>query len=390
MIRLKTLLAGAAALAFAATGAQAQDDQLKIGLVATFSGPAAAIGDSVRNGFMLFLKQHDGQIGGVPTEVVVVDDELKPDVGVTKVKALLERDEVDIVVGTVFSNIMMAIAKPVFDAETLLISPNAGPSPLAGPACSKYYFNVAYQNDANHAVLGKYAADQGYKRVIVLAPNYQAGKDGVAGFKQFYDGEIVDEIYTQLGQLDFSAELARIAAAKPDAVYTFMPGGMGVNLVKQWDQAGLKDKVAFLSAFTVDELSLPATQDAAVGLKSGQQWGRNFDNALTKTFVADYESAYGAPPPLYAAQAYDVAVVIDAAVKKAGGDFKDTDKLIEAIAAGGVDTLRGPLTFGKNHFPVQDYYLAEATKTDDGKYVMVTTEKVLEGYVDSYADQCKM
>ncbi|WP_453969301.1 ABC transporter substrate-binding protein [Amorphus sp. MBR-141] len=389
-MRLKTLLAGAAALAFAATGAQAQDDQLKIGLVATFSGPAAAIGDSVRNGFMLFLKQHDGQIGGVPTEVVVVDDELKPDVGVTKVKALLERDEVDIVVGTVFSNIMMAIAKPVFDAETLLISPNAGPSPLAGPACSKYYFNVAYQNDANHAVLGKYAADQGYKRVIVLAPNYQAGKDGVAGFKQFYDGEIVDEIYTQLGQLDFSAELARIAAAKPDAVYTFMPGGMGVNLVKQWDQAGLKDKVAFLSAFTVDELSLPATQDAAVGLKSGQQWGRNFDNALTKTFVADYESAYGAPPPLYAAQAYDVAVVIDAAVKKAGGDFKDTDKLIEAIAAGGVDTLRGPLTFGKNHFPVQDYYLAEATKTDDGKYVMVTTEKVLEGYVDSYADQCKM
>ena len=167
------------------------------------------------------------------------DDELKPDVAVGKAKQLIERDKVDFVVGPIFSNILMAIAKPVTEANAFLISPNAGPSPLAGKGCSPYFFATSYQNDQPPEVLGKYAQDKGYKKAFLLAPNYQAGKDMIGGFKQHFKGEIADEVYTPLGQLDFSAELAKIAAAKPDAFFVFMPGGMGVNLVKQYRQAGL-------------------------------------------------------------------------------------------------------------------------------------------------------
>ena len=196
--------------------------------------------------------------------MIVVDDELKPNVGVQKVRALLERDKVHVVVGVLFSNVMMAIAKPVFDSQTILLSPNAGPSALAGGACSPWFFSASWQNDQNHEVMGEYAQDTGYKKVVLVAPNYQAGKDAMAGFKRHYKGQVADEIFDQLNQLDFSAEMARIAALKPDAVFAFEPGGMGVNFVKQYAQAGLAGNIPFLSAFTVDETTLPATRDAAL------------------------------------------------------------------------------------------------------------------------------
>lgn len=278
----------------AATQSQAQE-KVKIGLIFSLSGPPAVLGQQGRDGFNLALKTLGGKLGGVEAEVIVVDDELKPDVAVTKVKGLLERDQVKFVVGPIFSNVLQAIHKPVTDSGAILISPNAGTSNFAGKQCHPNFYVTSYQNDQIHEVLGKYAQDKGFKSVFLMAPNYQAGKDSIAGFKRHFKGEVLDEVYTPLGQLDFSAEIAKIAAAKPQAFFTFMPGGMGVNLVKQYRQAGL-NSIPFLSAFTTDESTLPAQKDDAVGFLAGSNWAPNTDTPENKAFVAAYEAAYGSVP----------------------------------------------------------------------------------------------
>src|SRR6201990_3020113 len=289
-------------LGFSAHAAVAQE-KLKIGVIVTLSGPAAALGQQVRDGLALAVKDLGGKMGGRDVEVVVADDELKPDGAVSKVKGLLERDKVDFVVGPIFSNILPAVHKPVTDTKTFLISPNAGPSSYAGKNCSPFFYVTSYQNDQVHEILGKVAQDRGYKRVYLLVPNYQAGKDSVAGFKLDYKGEIVEETYMPLGTLDFQPELSKISSQKPDALFPFMLGGLGVNLATQHRQAAPGGDIPVLSAFTVDESTLPAQQDAAVGMFGGADWAPNLDNAASKKFVAGYEAAYNGVPGTYAMQA---------------------------------------------------------------------------------------
>ncbi|MEF2545739.1 ABC transporter substrate-binding protein [Aurantimonas sp. E1-2-R+4] len=378
----------ATTLSGAAMAQTADDGKLKIGLMFTLSGPAAVLGEQGRDGFLLAVEKMGGRLGGLETEITTVDDELKPDIAANKARELVERDDVDFVVGPIFSNILMAINKPVTDGGAFLISPNAGTSNFAGAECNKNFFVTSYQNDQVHEVLGKYAQDKGYKRLFLLAPNYQAGKDSLAGFKHSYKGEVVNEIYTPLGQLDFSAELAQIAAEQPDAVFTFMPGGMGVNLVKQYRQAGL-DNIPFLSAFTVDETTLPAQQDAAVGFYGGANWAPDMDNEQSKAFVAAYEEKYGSVPGTYAMQAYDAAQLIDSAVK-AAGKLDDKDALRSALEAADFQSLRGDFKLGNNHYPIQDFYLVKVAKRDDGKYQTQIAEKIFDDYQDNYAAECKM
>lgn len=385
------VIAAGLAASVAMVGGSAEAQSVKVGVMLTLSGPAAVLGQHARDGFNLGLKHLGGKLGGLNAEVVVVDDELKPDVGVQKVQALLERDKVDVVVGVIFSNVMMAIAKPVFDAQVPLISPNAGPSPLAGKGCSPWFFSTAWQNDQNHEAMGKHAQDAGYKKVVLIAPNYQAGKDSMAGFKRHFKGEIVDEIFNQVNQLDFSAEIARIASLKPDAVFAFEPGGMGVNFVKQYAQAGLAGKIPFLSAFTVDETTLPATQDAAVGLVSGAQWAPNLDNPVSKKFVADFEKDYGKVPALYAAQGYDAALLIDAAIKANGGKVGDKAALRDALRKAKFTSIRGSeFRLNKNGFPIQDVYAVRAVKRADGKFATEIVSKVFTDFTDAYAKDCPL
>jgi branched-chain amino acid transport system substrate-binding protein len=367
----------------------AADDKVKVGLIVTLSGPSAVLGGQVRDGFNLAVKTLGGKLGGLDTEVVVVDDELKPDVAVTKVKGLIERDEVNFVVGPVFSNVLQAIHKPVTESNAFLISPNAGTSSFAGKQCNPNFFVTSYQNDQIHEVLGKYAEDQGYKSAFLMAPNYQAGKDALAGFKRDFKGEILDEVYTPLGQLDFSAELAKIAAAKPEAFFTFMPGGMGVNLVKQYRQAGLAS-IPFLSAFTADESTLPAEKDDAVGFLGGANWAPDMDNPQSKAFVSAYEAAYNSVPGTYAMQAYDTALLIDSAIKGAGGKLSDKDALRAELKKADFTSLRGKFKFGVNNYPIQDFYLVKAAKRPDGKYETEIVKRVFEDFVDPYASECAM
>ena len=381
-------LAALVALALATAG-RAGAEELKIGVMTVLSGPQAVLGGQLRDGFNLGIKHAGGKLGGLPTSVIVQDDELKPDVAVAKAKQLIERDRVDFVVGPVFSNILLAIAKPITEAKVFLISPNAGPSPLAGKGCSPFFFATSYQNDQPPEVLGKYAADKAYKRAFLLAPNYQAGKDMLGGFKRKFRGEIVEEAYTPLGQLDFSAELAKIAAAKPDVFFVFMPGGMGVNVVKQYRQAGL-DNIPFLSVFTVDESTLPAQQDAALGFFSGMTWAPNTDTAENRRFVADFEKEYGYVPGSYAMQAYDAAQLIDSAVKSVGGKFDDKDAVRAAIRRADFKSVRGAFKFNSNGFPVQDFYLVKVAKRADGKFQTEIVQKVFDNAADDYAAECPL
>jgi branched-chain amino acid transport system substrate-binding protein len=382
------LLAGLTALIVSNFGAAAAD-KVKVGLLVTLSGPAAVLGGQVRDGFDLAVKTLGGKLGGLDADVIVIDDELKPDVAVTKVKELIERDHVNFVVGPVFSNILMAIHKPVVESDAFLISPNAGTSNFAGKQCNPNFFVTSYENDQIHEVLGKYAQDKGYKTAFLMAPNYQAGKDALAGFKHEFKGEIVDEVYTPLGQLDFSAELAKIASDKPDAFFTFMPGGMGVNLVKQYRQAGLAS-IPFLSAFTADESTLPAEKDDALGFLGGADWAPDMDNPQSKAFVKAYEAAYGGVPGTYAMQAYDAAMLIDSAIKGAGGKLSDKDALRAGLKKADFASLRGKFKFGVNNYPVQDFYLVKAAKRADGKYETEIVQRVFNDYVDPYAHECQM
>jgi branched-chain amino acid transport system substrate-binding protein len=384
--RLK--LAGLAVLLSVAAGQAAAQEKIKIGVIVTLSGPAAALGQQVRDGFTLAVKDLGGKMGGRDVEVIAVDDELKPDGAVTKVKGLLERDKVDFVVGPIFSNILQAIHKPVTDTKTFLISPNAGPSSYAGKSCSPFFYVTSYQNDQVHEILGKVAQDRGYKRVYLMVPNYQAGRDSVAGFKLDYRGEIVEETYMPLGSLDFQVELSKIASLKPDAVFTFMPGGMGVTLVKQYSQTGLADKIPVLSAFTVDESTLPAQQDAAVGMFGGSNWAPNLDNPQNRKFVASFEAAYNIVPGTYAFQAYDAAMLIDSAVKSVKGDLSNKEAVAAALKKADFTSLRGGFRFNTNGYPIQNFYLTKVAKRPDGKFQTEIVEKVFENYGDRYAKDC--
>jgi len=383
-------LLGASAATLAMPGlVRAQAQPVKIGVVAVATGPQATLGNHLRDGFLLGLRHLNGQLGGRPAEAVLIDDELRPDVAVTKVRAAIERDRCDMIVGVVFSNILAAVIRPVTESGTFLISTNAGPSPIAGRGCSPFFFATSYVNDQNHAVMGQAAQDAGHRRVMLLTPNYQAGRDAMAGFKSRFRGEVVDEIYTPLTQLDFSAELARIAAARPDAIFTFMPGGLGVNLVRQYRQAGLAN-IPFLSAFTVDEASLPAQGEAALGFQTGTTWTPTLPVEENARFVRDFEAAYNYVPASYAAHAYDTAKLVDSAIRRVGGNMADKAGLRAGLRAADFRSVRGAFAFGANHFPVQDFWLAQVGRRADGRFQTEHVRKVLERAVDPFAAECRM
>lgn len=363
---------------------------VKIGFIAELSGPQGALGQDQYDAFMLVVQGNGGKLGGVPVEILKEDSQLKPEVAVQLVDKLIERDKVSIITGITFSNVMMAIHKKVTDKEVFLISSNAGPSPIAGAQCSPYFFTTSWQNDQQAEVVGQYATDKGYKKVIALAPNYQGGKDTVAGFKRYYKTPLVNELYTSLQQLDYSAEIAQVQAANPDAVFVFYPGGFGVNFVKQFAQAGLKGKIPLMNASTTDGINLPAQGDAALGVLSGTFWGPDFNNPTNKKFVADFEAKYKRIPSQYAAQAYDSALLLDSALAKVKGNVADKKALMMALKAADFKSLRGDFKYNTNNFPIQDFHVFEAIKDSQGRMTLKTVATPLKAHKDAFFDKCAL
>ena len=378
----------AAALA-AGANVHAQE-AVRIGFLAEFSGPQGVLGQDQYDGFMLAVERNGGKLGGVPVQVFREDSQLKPEVAVQLVQKLIEKEKVSIVTGITFSNIMMAVHKPITEKQVFLIGSNAGPAPIAGSRCSPYGFVVSWQNDVQAEVVGKYAADKGFRKVFALAPNYQAGKDYVAGFKRYYKGELAGETYTPLNQQDFSAEISQIAAAKPDAVFVFYPGGLGINFVRQYQQAGLMGKVPLLSTGTTDGSTLPALRDAALGVITGSFWGPEFDNPQSTRFVEEFEKKHKRIPSQYAAQGYDSAMLLDSALAKVGGNVGDKQSFMAAIKAADFKSVRGPFKFNHNNFPIMDMPVLQVAKDDQGRVSLKTIGFPLRNHEDAYHQQCPL
>lgn len=374
------------ALAFAQSG-----EPLKVGLLSTLSGPGAGLGIDIRDGFQLAVKLGGGKLGGRPAEVIIADDQASPDVGRQTADRLVKRDKVDFMTGVVFSNVMLAVGTPTFQSKTFYVSANAGPSQYAGEQCNPYFFSASWQNDNLHEAVGKTVLDKGYKKVALIAPNYPAGKDALTGFKRFYKGEIASETYTQLTQLDYGAELSQLRASKPDAVYIFLPGGLGINFIKQFVGAGLsKDMTLFGPGFSGDEDVIKAVGEPMLGMFNTSQWAHDLDNAANKKFVAAFEKEFGRLPSLYAAQGYDAAKLIDAAVRDSKGKLDDKAVVRKALEAAKFDSVRGAFKFNTNHFPIQDYYLRVITKNAKGQITNRTIGTVFKNHADAYAGSCKM
>jgi branched-chain amino acid transport system substrate-binding protein len=363
---------------------------LKIGMITTLTTKAGYLGEDIRDGFKLAIEQGGGKLGGVEVELLVEDDGRKPGKGLQISERYIKSDKVKIMTGIVFSNVAMAVIPKVVEDDVFYISPNAGPSALAGKGCNKNYFNAAWQNDNLHEVMGQYVQDAGFASAYILAPNYPAGKDALAGFKRYYKGKIVGEVYTKLGQSDYAAELANLRAAKPDAVFFFLPGGMGINFLKQYAQAGLNESIpVFGPAFSFDARILKAVGDAAVGVHNGSQWNFDLDNAANRKFVDAFKAKYNRMPTLYASQGYDTANLIASALKATNGNPGDMDAFRAALEKADFDSVRGNFRFGSNHHPIQDIYVREVVKDSSGIHNK-TVKKVFSNHVDAYAGDCDL
>ena len=366
-------------------------DRVKVGFLSTLSGPGGALGIDIRDGFNLAVKHAGGTLGGLPLELTVVDDQQKPDVGKQAAERMLTQNKVDFMTGMVFSNVLLPTVPAVLDAKVFYVSPNTGPEDYAGARCNPYFFVASWENEDIPGAMGKYATEKGYRNVYLIGANYPGGKESIAGFKRYFKGAVADEVYTPMGQLDYAAELATMQAKKPDALFIFLPGGMGINFIKQFVATGASKSVALLlPGFSADEDTIKPVGTALLGALNSSHWAHDLDNPQNKRFVADFEKEYGRLPTMYAAQGYDTALLIDGAIRDAGGKVEDKAAMRKALEAASFKSVRGAFRFNVNHYPVQDYYLREVIKDDKGRITNRTVSKIMSAQADPFAAQCKM
>lgn len=388
----QTLFAGLAAATLLASPVQAQQ-KLKVGFISTFSGPGGIIGEQMKNAVELALDHLGRKVGGLDVEVIYGDDQQKPDVGKQVADEMLKKHNVDVVAGIIWSNVMLAVAPTVTGAGKFMISTNAGPHQLAGEMCNEMYFSTSWQNDMTPEAMGKYMTEQGFNDVYLMAPNYAAGKDMLTGFKRYFKGRIAGEVYTTVNQPDYQAELAQLRAKNPKAVMVFYPGGMGIQFLKQYSEAGLRGQFPVYSVFTVDQISLPALRHTALGQYETSIWSPDLKNPANEKFVAGYQKkAGGRLPSFYAAQTYDGIMLLDSGVRAVKGNVGDKKGMIAAMRKAGFNSVRGKYTYNNNHHPIENFYLLKAVAgpTPSSPPVMEIQKTVFTAHKDSYSQACKM
>lgn len=386
------VIATSMALAMSGIASAVMAEPVKIGMITTLSTGAGYLGEDVRDGFLLAVAEEGGKLGGAEVEVLVEDDGRKPGNGKQIADKFLKRDKVEIMTGVIFSNITPVVVPLTMKAGAFYVSPNSAPSIFAGKGCNQDYFVASWQNDSLHESAGVYANELGYKNAYILAPNYQAGKDSLAGFKRYFKGEIAGETYTKLGQTDYAAEIAKIRDAKPDMVFHFLPGGMGINFLKQYSQAGLKDTYPLVvSTASMDEKIMGAVKDAAVGVRSTAHWNLAQDNAANKTFVEGFKKTYGRTPTVYASQGYDTAKLIASALKATGGKVLDAkDDFRAALRKADFASVRGEFKLANNNHPINNWLGQLVEKDADGNIVNNIVKVVSPNHKDAYADACPL
>lgn len=383
----------AAALVAGLAGAPAYAQTVKVGIAQDLTGPFAALGAEARDGFNLAIKQLGNRLGGVNAEFIMQDMAGNPDTARQLVERFTKRERVDFFTGPIGSNVALAVGPALFAERVFYLSNNAGPSQLAGSQCNPFFFGTAYQNDSYHEAAGRFAASRDFKRVAIMAPNYPAGQDALNGFKRGFGKPVASETFTKLGQLDYAAEIAQLRAARPDALFIFLPGGMGINFIKQFVGAGLsKDTQIIGPGFSADQDVIRAVGDSMLGMFNTAHWNHDFDNAASRAFVEAFRTEYKRTPSIYAAQAYDVIMMIDAAVREVKGKVSDRDAVRAALKKASFKSVRGDFRFGNNQFPVQDFVLRVVRKDErfNGELNNRTLNKVMEKHIDTYATQCTM
>jgi branched-chain amino acid transport system substrate-binding protein len=388
---MKSFLMGTAALVALGVAPAGAQQPVKIGFISTFSGPTAVIGNDMRNSFELALDHLGRKMGGKPVEVIYEDDQQKPEVGVQKSQKLVESDKVDFVIGYIWSNVLLASLKPVVDSQTFLISANAGPSQIAGEQCSPYFFSTSWQNDQTPQAMGTYMTQKGVKTAFLIGPNYAAGKDMLTGVRTTFKGQVIGEELTKWpDQLDFSTELSKVRAAKPEAVFVFYPGAAGVQFLTQYAQSGLKGQIPLYTAFTVDAITLPLQKDLALGVPGAQQWVNDLPNDANKKFVADFRAKHKNYPSFYGAQSYDAANFVNSAVVAVNGDLTKKDAMRAEMRKANYASVRGPYKYGNNHFPIQNFYLQDVVKDAQGNLTLKTEATIVKDSQDQFHEKCPM
>jgi len=391
---MKSGLFGTATIAALALGLQPvwAQESVKIGFVSTFSGPQAAIGEDMRRSVELALEHLGGKAGGKKIEVVYEDDQFKPDVGKARSEKLVQQDKVNFIAGYIWSNVLLASLKTVTDeGDTILISANAGPSQIAGELCNKNFFSTSWNNDQTPMAMGEYLNTKGVKSLYVVGPNYAAGKDMLAGVKRTYKGKLLGEDYTKWpDQLDFSAELTKIGAAKPDGIFIFYPGAHGVQFVKQWAQSGLNKTVPLYQVFSIDAITLPQQGELALGTLGAQEWVNDLPNDANKRYVADFKKKHGVYPSYYGAQSYDAIMLIASAAEALKGDLSNKDKVRAEMKKANFKSVRGDFTFNTNQFPIQNFYIQETVKDPQGMMTVKTIATAVTAAKDPYFEKCGM
>ena len=393
MNRRQTITFAAAALSALVLGTPtpaASQQKVKIGFITTLSGPQGVIGEHMKNSVELALDHLGRKVGGLDVEVIYGDDQFKPDVGKQVADEMVKRHQVNFVSGIIWSNVMLAVAPAVTESGTFMIGTNAGPHDLAGKLCHEMFFTTSWQNDQTPEAMGKHMQDEGINDVYLMAPNYAAGKDMITGFKRYFKGRIVDEVYTKLGQADYQAELSQLRAKNPKAVFVFYPGGMGIQFLKQYSEAGLRGQFPLYSVYTVDEISIPAVRHAALGQLETRYWSPDLKEPANEKFVADYRKKYNKYPVFYGAQSYDGIMLIDSAVRAVKGNLADKKGMIAAMRKADYRSTRGKYTYNNNHFPIQNYYLLKAVHDPSGEPRMEIQKTVFSNHKDSYSKDCPM
>jgi branched-chain amino acid transport system substrate-binding protein len=388
---MKRILMGTVALVALGTAPAVAQQSVKIGFVSTFSGPTAVIGNDMRNSFELALDHLGRKMGGKPVEVIYEDDQQKPEVGVQKSQKLIESDKVNFVVGYIWSNVLLASLKPVVDSQTFLISSNAGPSQIAGEQCSPFFFSTSWQNDQTPQAMGRYMTQKGVKTAFLIGPNYAAGKDMLTGVRATFKGQVIGEELTKWpDQLDFSTELSKVRAAKPEAVFVFYPGAAGVQFLTQYAQSGLKGQIPLYTAFTIDAITLKLQKDLALGVPGAQQWVNDLPNDANKRYVADFRKKFDNYPTFYGAQSYDAANLVNSAVVAVNGDLNKKDAMRGEMRKANYASVRGPYKYGNNHFPIQNFYLQDVVKDPQGNLTLKTVETIVKDSQDMFHEKCPM
>ena len=386
---MKLLFALACAACLATLPATAQE-KLRIGYISTLSGPQTILGKNQKDGFELGIEALGGKIGGLDVDVSFGDDQAKPDIGVQLADRMVKRDHVHFVAGVIWSNVLLAVAPMVLDSNVFLLSTNAGTSPLAGKQCHKDFFTTSWQNDQTPEAMGKLMQEAGVKNVYEIAPNYQAGKDILTGFERYYKGGIKGQILFKLTQQDFQAELSQIRAARPDAVFVFAPGAWGISFFKQYEASGLRTQTKLYSTFSIDESTLPAIGEAALGSYLTSFWSHDLDFPQNRKFVDSFRKKYGYDPSLLAAQAYDAPFLLDSAIRAVKGDLKNRDGIRKAMEKADFPSVRGPFKYNTNHFPIQNFYKVEVVRSPAGKIELKNRGIVFKDHKDAYAKECNI